>query len=82
MLAHGMRRPDLLDMTPAEIWYLFERAPEVGAHVRLERVIDSMAVSAPGQFKDGAKSLTDHIAVLQRALGASVSYTGKDEPLN
>ena len=79
MLGHGMARAELMEMTPAEIWYLFEAAPRVGARQRLELIEDMTAVAAPSQFKEGGKHQAEHVKALRAALGLGAPYTS-DKP--
>lgn len=80
MLAHGVSKAELMDMTPAEIWYLFERTDQVGARQRLKLVSDLVSVAAPSQFKEGTKVLDQHIEALKRAAGLSSPYTEETNP--
>jgi hypothetical protein len=64
-----------MEMTPAEIWYLFEAAPRVGARQRLELIEDMTAVAAPSQFKEGGKYQDQHVKALRAAMGLEARYT-------
>lgn len=77
VLDRQMRPDDVLDLTPAQIWYFFEKAHQVHARSRLELVADLTAVSAPTAFKDGMKYHGNHIKALKAAAGVGAPYTSE-----
>lgn len=77
VLEKGVRHEDVLELTPAQIWWYFEKAHEMNARSRLELVADLTAASAPATLKDGMKYHGDHIKALQAAAGVSPPYTSE-----
>lgn len=75
VLERGMPHEAVLDLTPAQIWYYFEKAQQVRARGRLEEIADLTAVSAPTAFKDGIKYHGDHIKALKAAAAVEPTYT-------
>ncbi len=77
VLERGLRHDDVLDLTPAQIWYYYEKAHKVRASSRLEVVADLTAVAAPTTFKDGMKYHENHIKALKAAAGMGAPYTSE-----
>ena len=69
VLERQMSPADVLDLTPAQVWFYFEKGQQLRASSRLELVADLTAAAAPAQFKDGVKFQSDHVKTLKAAAG-------------
>lgn len=81
VLEKHMRHEDVLELTPAQIWWYFDKAHQLNAQSRMEVVADLTAAAAPAQFKDGMKYHQDHLKALKAAAGLSAPYTS-EQPTN
>lgn len=79
---HGKARAELMELTPAELWALYERFHEIEALERAHTVLDYLAALAPSTAKDGGKTLKAHVLELSAQAGQAPYTNDTAEPFS